>query len=380
MISTDKIKEMLTVDDLIRLCVALQGFDEYYFDSQGNPIFNTILDHPQTGGNSFKLYLFKETQLFHCFTGDAATYDVFELVCRAKQCEFKDAYSFIVNFFNIDGSKQGFEDSANITSLGEWDIFQKVADYNKKNDKGLPENRIIQENLLEYFNPLVAPTEWLKDGISAEVMAAYGIRIDSALMKIVIPHRDKDGNLIGIRGRSYNPIELEEGTKYMPIFIQKQMYNHSLGRNLYGLYENKETIKRMKKILVCEGEKSVLQTASFYGLDNCFAVATCGSSLSREQISMILELGVEEVILGYDADFKGCKGAPDTVEYEEKLMKVVAPLLPYVNVSVIMDYNHLLPYKGSPTDKGKEIFEQLYDSRIKLYTENKASLKQLKKR
>ena len=99
MISTDEIKEKLTTDDIIKLATSLQGSDEYYYDTQGHPIFNTVLDH--SDGGSFKIYYYPETKLFHCYTGDAATYDVFELVCRARQCEFKEAYSYIINFFHF---------------------------------------------------------------------------------------------------------------------------------------------------------------------------------------------------------------------------------------------------------------------------------------
>ena len=96
MLSADKIKEKLTVEDIISLATHLQGFNEYYYDAQGHPIFNTVLDH--SDGGSFKLYYYDETKLFHCYTGNSDSYDVFELVCRANKCEFKEAYSFIVNF------------------------------------------------------------------------------------------------------------------------------------------------------------------------------------------------------------------------------------------------------------------------------------------
>lgn len=368
MISAEKIKEKLTINDIISLATALQGSDEYYYDTQGHPIFNTMLDH--CTGNAWKIYYYDETKLFHCYTGTAESYDVFELVCRARGCNFKEAYSYIVNFFHLNNDQKGFVDNSEPPVLDEWDIFQKVEDYAKKAQPAEVCSSVA-ENLLEYFYPLAAPTEWSKEGISADVMYHYGIRIDSALSKIIIPHRNINGELIGIRGRAFDPIELLDGKKYMPVYIEGKLYNHSLGKNLFGLYENKETIKRVKKVLVCEGEKSVLQAASFYGLDDCFAVATCGSSFSKEQINLLLNLGVEEVIMGLDREFQGGKGAPDTLAYEEKILKLVGSLLPYVNVSVIMDYDHLLPYKGSPTDCGKEIFETLYHNRVKLYTETK---------
>ena len=41
-------------------------------------------------------------------------------------------------------------------------------------------------------------------------------------------------------------------------------------------------------------------------------------------------------------------------------------MLPYVNVSVIMDYDHKTQYKDSPPDRGREIFEDLYRNRVRL--------------
>lgn len=353
MLDSNKVKEMLTVEQVIQLCCELQGDDTYFYDTYGNPIFNTCLHHP--GGNSYKLYYFTDSKTFHCFTrGDSC--DIFEIVRRAKGFdEFIDAYKFIIQFFHIkdDGSSDEIRPLTD-----DWNIFQTMEDFVKLSDDEKV-NKPIQENLLEYFYPLAAPEEWQKDHITPEVMRYYGIRVDSALHKIIIPHRNKEGDLIGIRGRTYDPFELEEGKKYMPVFIQGDMYNHMLGKNLFGLFENQETIKRTKKVLIVESEKGVMQCASYYGIDNCFCVATCGSSLSQDQINLIMQLGVTDVILGYDREFQGGFGDPDTEEYEKKLLKVVKPLTLYFNTYIIMDYDHLTPYKASCTDCGKEVLEKL---------------------
>lgn len=367
MLDSNQVKNKLSQDDIIKLCCYLQGSDEMLWDSYHNPIFNTVLDHKD--GKSLKLYYFHETKLFRVFTR-GESYDVFELVKRALDLEtFKESFDYIVNFFHLKTT--GFDDDSSVELTSDWDIFQKVQDYSTEPSVAPAIIKPIQENLLEYFYPLAAPVEWLQDGISALVMRYYGIRVDTALQKIIIPHRNIDGELIGIRGRSYDQKELDDGKKYMPVFIEGDMYNHPLGKNLFGLYDNKQVIKNIKKVFVAESEKSVMQLATMYGVDNCWAVATCGSSFSRDQMNLLLALGVEEIILGYDREFEGHKGDQDTMEYEQKLLKVVAPLLPYVNVSVIMDYDHLLPKaKMSPTDAGKEIFEQLYHSRVRLYSYN----------
>lgn len=366
-----EVKAKLSTQDIIKLCCSLQesSVEDCLFDAQGHPIFNTVLCH---GGDSDKLYYYPETQLFHCYTC-SSSYDVFELLHRSRGLELPQAIKFLIQFFNIKNT--GFQDSQEEELTDDWDIFQRVKDFERP-ENSLPVLDSISENLLEYFYPLAAPVEWQREGIIPSVMRAYGIRIDSALSKIIIPHRNANGELIGIRGRAFNPIEIDNGKKYMPVTIQGEIYSHSLGKNLFGLFENKDTIQRIKKVFVVESEKSVLQIASMYGVDQCFAVATCGSSFSKDQMNLLLDLGVEQVILGYDREFHGGKGAPDTTEYEAKLLRVVSPLLPYVNVSVVMDYDHLTNYKDSPTDHGREIFEKLYHQRIRLYTYNE----QLRKR
>ena len=365
MLDSAQVKERLTTDDIVKICCSLQEDDTVFYDSQEHPIFNTCLDHE--GGDSWKLFYYPETKLFHCFTGDGETYDIFELIKRFKNVDFRTAFQFVVDFFGL--KTQGFEDREATELTDDWDIFQRIQDFAQKETATRTEDA-IHENLLEYFYPLAAPLEWQREGISPAVMRTYGIRVDSALHKIIIPHRDAEGHLIGIRGRSFNPFDVDGGKKYMPVMIENDIYRHSLGKNLYGLFENKDTIRKIKKAFVVEAEKSVLQLATMYGISNCFAVATCGNSFSSEQMDLLLKLGVEEIILGYDRDFLGGKGAPDTMEYEAKLLKIVSPLLPYANVSVVMDYEHLTQHKDSPTDRGREIFEKLYHQRIKLYTYN----------
>ena len=361
------IKESLTTDDIVRLCCALQDDDTVLYDSQQHPIFNTILDHKETAsGNKWALYYYPETGLFHCYTGDGENYDIFTLVQRFLDLDFTGALRYIVDFFHLRG--WGEEDETPEEHFEDWDLFQRARDLTTPIASTWHEDDPISENLLEYYYPLAAPTEWQAEGISPEVMRAYGIRVDSALHHIIIPHRNRDGKLIGIRRRSYNPFEVEAGKKYMPVIIQNDIYRHNLGANLYGLYENAGTIRSIGKVLVAESEKSVLQLASMYGIDQCWAVAVCGSSISPQQRRMLIDLGVNELVLGFDHEFTGGRGDADTKDYEQKLLRIVNPLIPFINVSVIMDYDGLTALKDAPTDRGREIFEKLYHQRVRLYT------------
>ena len=50
-------------------------------------------------------------------------------------------------------------------------------------------------------------------------------------------------------------------------------------------------LKRHKKVMIAESEKSVLLSKTYYG-DESFTVATCGFNISQAQIDLILDLGV----------------------------------------------------------------------------------------
>ena len=354
MLDSAKVKEMLSQDDIIRLCCSLQEDDTYLMDSQGRPLFLTSLDHE--GGDSYKLCYFDDSKLFYVYTR-GASYDVFELVKRAKGFqEFSEAFRYVCDFFSL--RDDGFEEEKK-PLIDDWDIFQKMEDYSKPQEKKKEENQPIQENLLDYWEPLAAPSEWFPDHILPSAMRRFGIRIDSALFKIIIPHRNAKGELIGVRGRSFNEIEASSGMKYAPVQLEGKWLNHKLGLNLYGLYENGENIRRLKKVAIFEAEKSVLQCESYYGPNNNFALATCGSNLSQEQMDLLLDLGVDEVILCYDKEWTDGVGQPEYMAYREKLRHHVQYLSQYCATYIVMDRDGLLNYKDSPSDKGRETLEAL---------------------
>ena len=60
----------------------------------------------------------------------------------------------------------------------------------------------------------------------------------------------------------------------------------------------------MKKAIIFESEKSVLKYASLFGWDNNISVACCGSNISMYQIQLLLDLGVEEIIVAFDRQFQ----------------------------------------------------------------------------
>ena len=211
------------------------------------------------------------------------------------------------------------------------------------------------------------PLSWIEeDGITHEVMDVYEIGYCAYQERITIPHRDQDSNLIGIRGRANSDDAMMFG-KYTPLLTGstsgKVCYSHNLGDNLYGLHLNKDCIKRKRKVLLLESEKAVMQMASFFGVENNYALAVCGSNLTKRQIELLLELRPLEIIVGLDKQFKEMDD-DECKQWEKKIVeKFIKPLSPYCKVSVLWDTDNLLDYKDSPCDKGKQVFLKLMEDR-----------------
>jgi hypothetical protein len=204
------------------------------------------------------------------------------------------------------------------------------------------------------------PAEWLEDGITHEAMGKFDIRYSISQNKIVIPHRDVDGRLVGIRGRALNEWEIENVGKYMPIKLEQTWYKHPLSMNLYGLYENKSFIKKNKIVYVFESEKSVMQFESF-SMPHC-AVAVCGSQFNKYQLNLLLKhCQPNEVVICFDKEEKDGEDV-----YFNKLWNMCKKYLEYVNMSFVYDRLGLLDLKQSPTDRGEEIFKQLLEKRVRV--------------
>lgn len=191
-------------------------------------------------------------------------------------------------------------------------------------------------------------------------MDKFNILYSNTQNKVIIPHLNENGELVGIRGRALDPIEAEKYGKYMPVRIENKFYSHKLSLNLYGLYENKDTIKNTGVCFLFESEKSVLQLEDF-NMPNC-AVASCGSNINIFQIKLLMKVcQPHEIIVCFDSEEKDGES-----KYFHKLYTMCKKYSNYCNFSFIYDRKHLLKLKDSPSDNGEEIFRYLLERRVKV--------------
>ena len=57
-------------------------------------------------------------------------------------------------------------------------------------------------------------------------MDKFNIRYSISQNKIIIPHYNVNGELVGIRGRALNTQDIEQFGKYMPVQIENKWYSH----------------------------------------------------------------------------------------------------------------------------------------------------------
>ena len=301
------------------------------------------------GSNSHKLYLYKSSKTFHCFS-HCGNMSLFDVVMRVKKCEFKDAFKYVKTF--ASGGIHGFYKPYRKKSLE--DIITEP----------LP---LINKPFLfkMYSDNIKLMKKWSDEGISEDALRKFNIRFDIKGNRMIIPHMNQDGQCVGIRVRNFNPKDVKRA-KYMPLFYDDNCYSHPLGSNLYGLNISKGNIKKYKKCVVFESEKSCLKYESLYPGNN-ISVAICGSNFSDQQKKMLLNLGVEEIVLCLDRQYE-YEDSEEGRNWKNKIIKNLKGLKDYCDTSFVWDtdQDRLLEYKDSPIDKGKEIFEKLLKNRIQI--------------
>lgn len=364
MYDKDKIKQSLSIDQIFDLVSELGGEPI----KKGNILICKTICH---GGDSHKLYYYQNTCLWKCYTqcenGDA--FDIFDLITKVKRNEgYKDwnlhkSIIFITSYYGIIDYDYDFGENQEKENQ-YWSKIKKYKDLEELSEKKkIIDLKTYDENILRYL-PQPHIELWEKEGIEWNIIKDRGIKYDPVNDSIIIPHHNIDNKLIGIRQRTLVK-DREKYGKYVPAKLNGVMYNHPLSFNLYNLNNSKKNIKLFKKAIIYEGEKSTMLHSSYFGKENDISVAICGSSLILYQVMLLLSLGVEELIIGLDKQFKKI-GDKEFKKWTKKLEGMHEKYSKYCKISFLFDKWDFLDYKDSPIDKGEIIFLELIKRRILL--------------
>lgn len=345
-----EIIESLEPEDIEKI---LDKLDVPWIDKGDFLLCKTACHNLNVDEASWKLYYYKNTHLFYCYSSCGAM-SIFQFVEHWYEVRevvfdwYQDIYSFIQSY-NQSYFAEEKELKTKYKSNKDKYIEQKLR-------RELPE---FSSKVLETFQHYY-PVEWLEEGITEQTMDKYEILYSPTQNKIIIPHFDVNGRLVGIRGRALDEWEVENVGKYMPIQVENTWYSHPLSFNLYGLFQNRKNIEERGICYVFEAEKSVLLSENF-STPNC-AVAICGSQFNKYQVDLLMRFAhPREIILCLDNEEK-----EGSTEYFEKLWKICNKYKNYCRFSFVYDRKNITKKKDSPADEGEEVFRQLIKERVKV--------------
>ena len=318
----------------------------------------TICHNPINEAESMKLYWYQNNKIFRCYTECNEAMSIFRLYQKYMALNhypvtIEEAEEYV---------KQCLKHIVINTNKVSYNYELDLNKYQFNNN--IPILDEYPKEILSYFTHYYHPT-WLRDGITPEAMDKFHIGFSLGQNKIIIPHFDINGRLIGIRGRTLDKKEAEAYGKYRPLQIGKITYAHPLQFNLYGIHEHQNGIKMRRQAIIAEAEKSVLLDDGYYGdLSNC--VACCGSTFNKYHISLLTNvLGANEIIIALDKEYTDWR-TEKARKYKERIISMCRKYSNQAVFSYIWDYDNVLEEKDSPFDKGKEVFEHLYKTRVKV--------------
>lgn len=304
--------------------------------------------HNRDGTGSKKLFIYfnEESVVLHCYT-NCGTMSLEQFIENYQECGYSEAKRLIDEILDRE-SVNGFNN-----------IYREEAlenPFEQKKNKTYKINKVVEDSVLNSFYA-IPYGGWVEENISRLTQKAFNIRFDIVHNCVIIPQSNEDGQLVGIRRRALNESDIERNGKYRPIFTGGKWYNADTSTILYGLFENKDNIKKSKKAIVFEAEKSVLQLDTFYD-GKSPAVALYGSNMSDYQANMLRQLGVEELIVALDKEYQDERSYQT---YLKVLVKKFKKFQSFFTISFVLDGfdSSLLGYKDSPSDHGKETFEKL---------------------
>lgn len=288
--------------------------------------------------------------------------DIVDLVQYSKHLDFISALKWLHTTLSLEFSvctKQQRQDahSAKDELLA---VFKRIAEGNRYYEPSDEELRAIEEESLTDYAQLLH-INWFREGIMPWAREKFGLCYSYKHRRMVIPIKYwATGELVGVNQRTMIDNWQELG---IPKYFITPSYQKRL--NLYGLWENKETIEKAGYVVIVESEKSVLKRYSKAKVNedanakpesDGTLVALQGKTMSEEQRRIIMSLHIREVIVCLDLD----------VPIEE-VMSICDKFYGLRKVSFIYvpkDERDKFGPKDSPCDASNDVYERLFVNRI----------------
>lgn len=325
---------------------------EYILDTIGchaikyNPIKDYYSASQPDGDNPMGVVIYNNSYLnYKSYSRnmglDNESCDIVDLIEYCKKLSFIEALKYLHSILKLSFITS-FQKKNNKAAIDPLYIFKQF-DMPKTNVR---EIEYLNEDLMDYYVPLLY-IGWLREGITQRTANKFGLAYSYKRKRVIIPIRDwLSGKLVGINQRTTIDNYEELGIK--KYFITP---HYQKGLNLYGLYENYDTIQKAGYVVVAESEKSVLKRDS---LCDSTVVALSGHTISAEQIRILIGLNVE-IIIALDNDIQ-----------LQEIRFICEKFYRIRPVSYMYDKWDLLKgEKDSPMDAENKIYNFMFKHRIK---------------
>jgi DNA primase len=252
-----------------------------------------------------------DIQRFKCF-GCGKSGDIFNFVQEIEGLEFPEALKKLADEAGVqleDNSKPSkYKKIDELNDLAA-KYFVENLSKNKQAKEYLSQRGLSDESLEKFLVGLsgsynsfykyiqslgiYSKDEMLKSGLFTE---KEGKVKDRFVNRIMFPIRSSSGRIIAFSGRKMPGDDF--GPKYLntpetPVFQKRE--------TLFGLYESKNSIRKSKFCILCEGQTDVI-SAFAIGIENI--VAPLGTGLTEQQIEMIKRYA-PNILFFFDSDKAG---------------------------------------------------------------------------
>jgi DNA primase len=258
-------------------------------------------------------------QFYHCF-GCGAHGTAISFLMEYEHMEFPEAVEDLAHLAGLEVPHEAVSDAApQSTTQPLYDLLEEAAGFYRQQLRSHPQAdravdylkaRGLTGEVAARFNIGFAPPGWdnlaralgrdktasrglIETGLVIERSDASGV-YDRFRDRIQFPIHDRRGRTVGFGGRVLG----DDSPKYLNSPESSVFHK---GRELYGLFEARKTVRKLERILVVEGYMDVVAMAQF---DINYAVATLGTATTPDHLERLYRT-VPEVVFCFDGDRAG---------------------------------------------------------------------------
>jgi DNA primase len=265
--------------------------------------------------------------------------DIFSYICTEKGVTFREVLCKAKEILKLDDTWRPSKKKL---------LFGGI--YNNIGKNTSSELKTYDESILDEYQRQ-GNLRFLRDGISLATQKFYNVGFDVITNRVIFPWRDEHGSIVAIKGRLNEDIISEDDCKYL------YLYPANISKCLYNYSESYQYLYGADTLFVGEAEKFCMQLHSM-NVRNCVAVGS--HSISEYQAKLMLGLNVKEIVLMFDEGLplEEIKKNADTIRRCAVMRQVNIKWFDYRDCITIGS-------KDSPTDGGKEIWDEIVQENIK---------------